>query len=309
MIEVEKRLIYKAFGLFTASEISLPELSLNIDGANSIDVCIEYGDLNDLWKQRSEERSDFLIDGNMVVFRVENIGIFAIQDGKKITVSPIQEPDEDIIRLFVLGTCMGAILMQRRTLPLHGSAIAFDGKAYAIVGDSGAGKSTLATAFLNKGYQLLTDDVIAITQSEDCVPYVIPSYPQQKLWQDSLMHFGMESSGFRPLFQRETKYSIPVSTQFSTESLPLAGIFELVKTEDQQISIKQLSMLERFHTLYEHTYRNFIINRLGLIDWHFRTSANILNQLLIFNQIRRPTSGFSAPQLAELIISSINKGE
>ena len=61
---------------------------------------------------------------------------------------------------------MGAILMQRKILPLHGSAIAIDGKAYAIVGDSGAGKSTLASAFLNKGYQLLSDDVIAVSLSK-----------------------------------------------------------------------------------------------------------------------------------------------
>ena len=50
-----------------------------------------------------------------------------------------------------LGTCMGALLMQRKIFPFHGSAIAINGKAYAIVGDSGAGKSTLASAFLKKG--------------------------------------------------------------------------------------------------------------------------------------------------------------
>ena len=60
----------------------------------------------------------------------------------------------------------GALLMQRKILPLHGSAVAIDGKAYAIVGDSGAGKSTLASAFLNKGYQLLSDDVIAVSLSQ-----------------------------------------------------------------------------------------------------------------------------------------------
>ena len=53
--------------------------------------------------------------------------------------------------------------MQRKVLPLHGSAIAINGKAYAIIGDSGAGKSTLALAFLNRGYRLLTDDVIAVS--------------------------------------------------------------------------------------------------------------------------------------------------
>ena len=84
-------------------------------------------------------------------FRILLISIF--KDGNKIIVSPLDEIDEDVIRLYILGTCMGAILMQRKILPLHGSAIAINGKAYAIVGDSGAGKSTLASAFLKKGYQ------------------------------------------------------------------------------------------------------------------------------------------------------------
>ena len=78
---------------------------------------------------------------------------------------------------------MGALLMQRKILPLHGSAIAIDGKAYALIGDSGAGKSTLASAFLNKGYQLLSDDVIAVSLlNKKYCQLFIPSYPQQKLW-------------------------------------------------------------------------------------------------------------------------------
>ena len=64
--------------------------------------------------------------------------------------------DEDMIRLYILRDMYGTLLMQRKILPFHGSAIAINGKAYAIVGDSGAGKSTLASAFLKEGYQLLT---------------------------------------------------------------------------------------------------------------------------------------------------------
>ena len=75
---------------------------------------------------------------------------------------------------------MGAILMQRRLLPLHGSAIAINGKAYAIVGDSGAGKSTLASAFLNKGYQLISDDVIAVSLSQENHSYCYSSISTAK---------------------------------------------------------------------------------------------------------------------------------
>ena len=113
--------------------------------------------------------------------------------------------------------------------------VAIDGKAYAFVGDSGAGKSTLASAFLNKGYQLLSDDVIAVSLSQDeHIPFVTPSYPQQKLWQESLNDFGMETSQLSIRFiDRETKYCVPVSSKFFSEPLPLSRIFELVKTEDE----------------------------------------------------------------------------
>ena len=108
-----------------------------------------------------------------------------------------------------------------------------DGKVYAIVGDSGAGKSTLASAFLKQGYKLLSDDVIAVSVSqENPIPYVTPSYPQQKLWQESLNIFGMENSNYRSIYGRENKYCIPVTKALLRHPLPLAGVFELVKTEN-----------------------------------------------------------------------------
>lgn len=115
------------------------------------------------------------------MFQVADTAIFAIQNGDTIQVSPMAGADEAKIRLFLLGTCMGALLMQRKILPLHGSAIAIDGKAYAFVGHSGAGKSTLASAFINKGFQLLSDDVIAVTLRNlvfpwSCLPILNRNY-------------------------------------------------------------------------------------------------------------------------------------
>ena len=120
---------------------------------------------------------------------------------------------------------MGALLIQRKIVPLHGSAIEIDGKAYAVIGESGAGKSTLASAFLSQGYKLLSDDVIAVTFSQNQTPFVIPAYPQQKLWQTSLDQFEMEASNFRPIIEREAKYAIPVSTKFSSEVIAIGRSF------------------------------------------------------------------------------------
>ncbi|WP_338449822.1 aldolase [Niallia oryzisoli] len=301
-----KKDMYRAFGLYIHSEFNLPELPLIMEGSQEIDVVIAKADLTTKWVEMNEENSYFHISETLCMFEVPGVAIYLIEGGHRITVSPMEDAKENQVRLYLLGSCMGAILMQRRILPLHGSAIAINGKAYAIVGDSGAGKSTLAASFINKGYQLLSDDVIPVTISSDSNPLVTPAYPQQKLWKESLNQFGMNTNNYEPLVDREDKFSVPVAdTQFSTENLPLAGIFELVKTEEVIIKIHSIQKMERFHTLYRHTYRNFYIEEMGLMHWHFHICAQIVNKIK-FYQLSRPVSRFTSNELLEQILTTAN---
>lgn len=308
MIETINKVVYKAFGLNIVSEIVLPEVPLIYKQGDPIDVVIQRADLSELWYKSAMQDEKYVTRENLFMFQIPETAIFCIQDGETIIVSPMYGADEAKIRLYILGTCMGVLLMQRRILPLHGSAIAIDGKAYAFVGDSGAGKSTLASAFLSTGYQLISDDVIAVTFSQEQIPMVMPAYPQQKLWQESLTEFGMETSGFQSIFQRETKYLVPVPTKFIAEPLPLAGVFELSKTASEEIEIQSIQGLVRLHTLFCQTFRHSLLERLGLLEWHFSTIARISDHIDLY-QLRRPSSGFTAPQLASLILKTIHKEE
>ena len=137
------------------------------------------------------------------MFEVPELAIFSIEEGQTIFFSPTVHLDENKIRLYLLGSCLGILLLQRRILPLHGSAVAIEGKAYVFIGERGAGKSTIASSFMQKGYPLLTDDVIAVSLLEGDKPWVIPAYPQQKLWLDSLDHFEMNTTDYMPLFDRK----------------------------------------------------------------------------------------------------------
>jgi len=299
---------YLAFGLKVISDISLPELQLISLKENSENIVIKKTDLTSVWESSCEGNQYFVLKKDHILFRLADKAIFMIKNGTEIQYSPLNNITEDQLRLYLLGTCMGAILMQKKILPLHGSAIAIDGKAYAIVGDSGAGKSTLASALLKKGYQLISDDVIPVHLNEQNIPMITPAYPQQKLWKESLNHFGIESKQFSPIVERENKFAIPVSEQFATEPLPLAGVFELVKSDLDEVELNPIQNLQRLHTLYNHTYRNFFITPLGLMDWHFSTTAKMCEHIDLY-QLRRPTSRFTAYDLSELIISTINRKE
>ncbi|MGM0874205.1 MAG: aldolase [Bacillota bacterium] len=299
---------FKAFGFNVLSEVHLPELPQTYIEGDVADIVIEKADLTLLWEELAGESQYFVIKEDLIMFRIPDNAIYMIKQGKEIYYSPMGNAHEDQMRLYLLGTCMGALLMQRKILPLHGSAIEINGKAYAIVGESGAGKSTLASAFLKLGYQLISDDVIPVTLNEKSIPMVTPAYPQQKLWLESLNQFGMESNHYRPIIDRETKFAIPVSNQFASKPLPLAGVFELVKTENDEIEFNPVQNLHRLHTLFNHTYRNFFITPSGLMDWHFSTTAKMCEHIDIY-QLRRPISRFTAHDLTDVILTTLNKEE
>ncbi|MBO1512376.1 aldolase [Metabacillus bambusae] len=307
MITNKNKIVYKAFGLKVLSSILLPELEKEQIISSDPDILIEKSDLTEQWALLGDPKRYFVVKENYCLFDVPNVAIYLVENGKKITFSSYNNANEDQIRLYLLGTCMGAILMQRKILPLHGSAIELNGKAYAIVGDSGAGKSTLASAFLRLGYQLISDDVIPITIKKG-IPIVTPAYPQQKLWLESLNQFAMESNQFRPIFNRETKFAIPVINQFATRPLPLAGVIELVKTNNDEIEFNPVENLNRLHILFCNTYRNFFIAPSGLMEWHFNTTTKMCEHIDIYH-LRRPTSRFTAYDLTELILKTLNKEE
>lgn len=298
---------YRAFGYSILSEILLPELSVDSALDDKVDIEIKTLDLSNQWNQLAPSNKNFIETESMIMFRIPRKAIFCVQNGNKIIVSPLNEYNQDECRLYILGTCMGIILFQRKILPLHGSVVAVNNGAYAIVGDSGAGKSTLASAFLKRGFQLLTDDVIAVSFSNENVPYVMPSYPQQKLWDKSLSAFGMNAEQFKPLFERETKYAVPVPNYFISKPLPLVGIFELLKTVDNKIYIEKIEGMNKLRCLFTNTYRNFLIRKLGLLEWHLKNSIKISDRVNIY-KLQRPTDRFSAYELIDIILNTISGG-
>lgn len=300
--------MYKAFGLLISSEISLPELPFINVPANEADIEIVIDDNVNFKSELENNPYEHIVKDRTVLFYVPDHAYFCVQDGRTIKVAPIRGADESLIRLYILGSCMGALLMQKNIYPLHGSAIEIDGKAYAFIGESGAGKSTLASAFLRRGCRLVSDDVIAVSLSNrDRTPIVTPSYPQQKLWQESLDNFGVDDHEYKPIFGRENKFSIPVPSSFYAEPLPLAAVFELGKTENERFEFQPITKLARLQTLFTHTYRNFLIPQLGLMEWHFTASASMMNHMDMY-QIRRSVISFSAPQLVDFILDKLNRG-
>lgn len=313
---------YTAFGLRFRSDIppsAVHALNDSLSGL-PIDVEVIYGHLETLWSELAGEDEAYVIQENFVLFLIENVAYYLVRDGNCIVVSPIGDPPVEKLRLFLDGYAVSALLLQRRVLPLHGSAIAIQGKAYAIVGQSGAGKSTLARAFLEQGYSFLTDDVIPVSIPADgSAPIVMPALPEQKLWQECLPHFDLNDNSLSTIYEREVqrgdsvarrmKYAVAVD-RLQREALPLGGIFELVKepSGEERVSLHPIQKAEKLQALLQHTFHRALIPPLGLLEWHFGTVTSLVRAIPAY-RVKRAPSIFTAHELVELIVNHIAEGE
>ncbi len=89
--------------------------------------------------------------------------------------------DDSLLALILAGQVSVFVLHQLGYPTLHASAVATPDGAVAFLGPKGQGKSTMAAAFLRRGAELLTDDVLPLHAREDGI-YATPSLPIMKLW-------------------------------------------------------------------------------------------------------------------------------
>jgi hypothetical protein len=297
---------YRAFGLGIKSDFPLPEFMKTNSPLPHPDVTIVCGDLSGLWVKLSRQGRYYAAYDRFVLFHIREVGLFKVEKGCSIVVSPAPHADPGAVRLYLMGSCLGIILMQRHIFPLHGSALNIDGQVWAITGESGAGKSTLTAELIRSGYRMLTDDVIAVSFNEQGTPLITPSFPQQKLWKETLRHFGEMNRPYDPLYQRVSKFSVPVTEGYDRETHPLTGIFELVKSGKNEPQLYPVSKMEELQLLFKHTYRGFFIPDMKLSEWHFRVVTRLAGQFNLY-RLERPSGGvFTAQRLAEMMLNQIH---
>jgi hypothetical protein len=184
---------YWAYGLRIHSELACPELpSLPLEAGNP-DVTIHL-------LPAAEDALESLENGYYEVqpgiFRlaVRGVAQYRVEEGSRIFIEPLPDVPLEKIRLFLLGSAMGALLYQRGLFPLHGSAVETPWGAMIFVGAQGAGKSTLAAQFHRKGYRLLSDDVCAVAPTPEGLQ-VLPALAHFRLCADAFERLGAPRAG------------------------------------------------------------------------------------------------------------------
>lgn len=207
------RPVYSVYGLKIRSDIALP-LPMGRTAAG-VDLELVYSGRSLSRRPAAErDRSELVFNERGWEFRYQRISgdwaSFRYSRADRRLVIIGSEQWNDMIP-FLLGVVCGALLRDRGTCVLHGSAVNYAGRGVALLGPSGAGKSTLAGALVTRGAQLVTDDIVvperldggiavhaghryfslervaaAILPVSEALSVMFPSYPDiSKLWVDT----------------------------------------------------------------------------------------------------------------------------
>ncbi len=290
---------YKLYGLVVASDWSLPECLPDLEKASDIRfiqglVPAEGIDPKSkgAWEQYNE--SEFWMD-------IDDVARYWVRNGKEITVEPYPDADETSVRVYLLGSALGALLFQRGLLLIHGNAIEVNGGCLVCVGDSGAGKSTLAAAFLQHGYRLLADDVVPVTEQG----MATPGFPRIKLWGDTARQLGIETDGLRRIMPDMDKYNVPLGERFCETPLPVKWVYVL-ESVNEDFACLPYEGMSRFEPLHDNTYRVHFLDAMALKPQHLQQVAKLAGNIHMA-KIQRPQSGFRINELVQFILDDMNK--
>lgn len=240
---------YSVYGLRIQADIVCPELPFDPQPDGTPDVTIR---LLPPVPAAAESLENGYYEVRPGVFRlvIKGVGRYLVEDGSRISVEPVAGSSADEVRLFLLGSVIGALLYQRGLFPLHGSAVETRWGAMIFVGAQGVGKSTLAAQFYRRGYRLLSDDVCAVTARLGKLQ-VLPALAQFRLCVDAYERL---DSGRDARFNVD-KFVIPMNEGYCPDPMPLKAIHILADQQEGDPQFQVLRGFDRVQRLFENLYR------------------------------------------------------
>lgn len=296
---MENTFLYQAFGLTIESGFPINQL---IPSAGKPDIVITLGKTPDTIPNAIIKTDEYQTARGQFLFTIKTLATYYVREGCVIIISPVSgKPFNDIIT-YLLGTVFGALLFQRGILPLHGSTVNMNGSAVIFVARSGRGKSTLVRSLLKRGHTFLTDDLSAILFEKDGIPKILPGFPQQKLWADSLdeMAVPVDKDSLVKVMGDMDKYCVPSRESFCDHPLKPTHIYELIPYQEKKIRIERIQGADKINTIMKNTYFTFLPSGFDISESHFSQCIKLAKQVMV-SRIFRPEKGFMINELTDAV--------
>lgn len=289
-------------GLRVSSALALEELPIWAGEDRPADITIRFGAVPpptaDAWSGGPvmHVRND-----GACRLTLKAVGAYLIRNGNEIIIDPVVPRDTPDLALFLLSTGLGVLCHQRGLLPLHASCVTFGGPAIAFAAESGVGKSTIAAVLLQLGAKLVADDVTVIDTRAPGGPVVLPSYPRQKLWRDTLSALHIAPGAALRVTAPLEKYNQPVDQAFHPTPIRLGRIVSTYRYRSTPgAELSPLHGVTGFDVIQEHIYRFSCAVRMGYDKALFAQVATLADQVPQSRLILRHGLSNTISQIREL---------
>ncbi len=277
---------YFAFGFRIRSDWELPELAGPAGAADLPLVRVCRGSVGTIASPRYEDAACSVGDDDYIL-NVPGVARYRVRHGEDMIIESIAGGDPERLRMFLVGTALSVLCLQRGLLPLHAGTIEAGRRAIAFAGGSGAGKSTLCAHFENGGYNILSDDVCMIDVRRDH-SVVWPGLPHMRLRRDAAALLERNLVDAVRQDDGAEKFLFTTRARSRLQPLPLDRIYVLkTATAAAPRAIEPLSGAQALEVLLSNTYRGFLLGPMGRASQHFVQCLRLLRHVEVFGVRRR----------------------
>jgi hypothetical protein len=304
---------YQAYQLTIRAEFPIPEFLPAVppvggsDPDAPPDVIIRYGAVSATLEGATGRGVLYQAASSRFLLAMDEVARYLVQDGNEIIVEPASGGLASDVRVFLLGSCLGALLHQRGMLVLHAGAVHTDQGAVLFTGPSGSGKSTLVGELLRRGHTMMVDDVCALALGPAGAPLVLPGYPRTRLWADAAEKLEHDIGGMVRTRPELEKYERQVAEQFWAQPAPLHRIYLLDAVHRDQLVLEPQPRIRTFTIMLQNTYRRNFLDGLQMRAAHFDLITAVARQTGV-TRVIRPTQPFRLKELADLVEHDLARG-
>ena len=252
---------YCLYGMSLVSDLAFPQLVKETEEyrrqhPDDWQIEIVKGKIPQDIRERTDVKYEF---GDDFSWLVNSTAWIIVENGKRITYELKEGGRVDYLRSYLLGWGMSMLALQRGILAIHCSAVADEAGAILICGESGAGKSTVTTAFLEKGYRLMADDMAFVEVTEDGIAMASPAFLYQKLCRDAALAKGYHMENMIYIDEEKDKFLVPYTGNFSLYPVPVRGMCMLGIVSGKQVVSAKIKGMDQFHLVANNLFLRHLL--------------------------------------------------
>jgi len=281
---------YAAWGLVLEADFPIPELTPAVGRA---DVVVRLDSVPKRLSRVTARGALYQCDGTRLLLELDGVARYLVDGGREIVVQPAAAAAWCDVRLFLLGSCMAALLQQRGLLVLHAAAVRTAAGGVLLCGPSGVGKSTLLMALAQRGSAVLADDVAALDLRSGSIS-VLPAFPVVRLWEDAAVALGLDPTALPRTRAALRKYDA-AAPAFAREPVEVRRIDLLAIHDRDSVDVAVLAAAAARDALSAQLYQQGFLDGFGLLPQTAERIAAVSESVPV-RLVHRPR----LPRLAEL---------